>query len=886
MGQLSLLDNQVLSLLKSETIITSVPIAIKEIIENSIDSQSTKIEAIVDLDNFSFIIKDNGSGINPDDLNLICSKRFLTSKLTSNDINDMKSLKTFGFRGESLFSISKITESFHIISKTQEYNSIFIKSINNHNPVIENVKMFNHLNLTNIKFLNKLYKNQYQIPINLDLKTSGTIVIVNNLFFNLPVRQSQLSRLSLLKVLDQIRLSILQISVLNPNVQLKIKLYPNFLITKAILPPLYSASCSNGAPNLLDNSTNMIQILNSVYGISIKNNYEFLSTESKSYKLSGIISTIPSQSKKYQFIFINNRRIDSNNQLFNTINQVFKSSDFGYNSFQYLQPYFNSSSLKQLSPQKIKSPYKYYKKTLNSITKPFSRYPVFIIKIECENSISDLIQDPSKLIYNSAHFKSINPIILKLLKTFLSEHGFTLNSNKSNNEKGNEKNIGGTTSKSSSINNTDSNRINLKRKFEDTLDINFKNTKDNISNIDDYNDENINLEQNDTTKHIKLLNQKVNKKSASLFLNSKIKTGRINIKEINGRWDNSNPNNSLFLRPFLSKFEFGFKGNDKLINNCYGESKSSLVEIMKKSKCHKKSHHCFDDYGNDNSILKINYKTAYTSEFFDNKIGRNEINLKNFKLSREDIAKLKVISQVDNKFILTTLNSSILLIVDQHACDERIKVEEIFCDFVERMNDKDFEMSIKLKEELRIEVCIDESDLLLNYLDEFNIWGFNFSIESGEDNSVNKVIITHLPYTLIERSNYKDGEFIKRCLIQHGYDLSENRKFFRKDKKDNNHEWLNELRYIPKVIIECLNSKACRGSVMFGDKLLVEECEILINKLGYCKLPFQCAHGRPTIVPIAYLGESRGNTQNTNNDENGGGDYLVVDDIYGKISLL
>lgn len=40
------------------------------------------------------------------------------------------------------------------------------------------------------------------------------------------------------------------------------------------------------------------------------------------------------------------------------------------------------------------------------------------------------------------------------------------------------------------------------------------------------------------------------------------------------------------------------------------------------------------------------------------------------------------------------------------------------------------------------------------------------------------------------------------------------------------------------------------GAIKFGDKLTARECEELIKQLSECKLPYQCAHGRPTLVPL------------------------------------
>ena len=41
---------------------------------------------------------------------------------------------------------------------------------------------------------------------------------------------------------------------------------------------------------------------------------------------------------------------------------------------------------------------------------------------------------------------------------------------------------------------------------------------------------------------------------------------------------------------------------------------------------------------------------------------------------------------------------------------------------------------------------------------------------------------------------------------------------------------------------------------MFNDVLSKEQCEMLVRKLADCKFPFQCAHGRPSLVPLVDVG--------------------------------
>ena len=40
---------------------------------------------------------------------------------------------------------------------------------------------------------------------------------------------------------------------------------------------------------------------------------------------------------------------------------------------------------------------------------------------------------------------------------------------------------------------------------------------------------------------------------------------------------------------------------------------------------------------------------------------------------------------------------------------------------------------------------------------------------------------------------------------------------------------------------------------MFNDILTHEQCEELLSRLSICMLPFQCAHGRPSMTVLADL---------------------------------
>lgn len=90
---------------------------VKEMIENSLDADATSIEVTCEGGGLSRIkVSDDGRGMSPADLEM-AAVRFATSKLAT--FTDLKSIRTFGFRGEALASASMVSH-LSIVARQRE----------------------------------------------------------------------------------------------------------------------------------------------------------------------------------------------------------------------------------------------------------------------------------------------------------------------------------------------------------------------------------------------------------------------------------------------------------------------------------------------------------------------------------------------------------------------------------------------------------------------------------------------------------------------------------------------------------------------------------------------------------------------------------------------
>ena len=157
MGIINILDTQTANMIAAGEVVEKPASAVKEMIENSIDAGATHITCEIKNGGNSFIrISDNGKGISGDDL----PKTILphaTSKILTAD--DLDGVLTLGFRGEALAAISSVSR-LQILSKQKD------------SPIG-----------------NKLISDENGVEITEEGAPDGTVIIVKDLFYNVPARR-------------------------------------------------------------------------------------------------------------------------------------------------------------------------------------------------------------------------------------------------------------------------------------------------------------------------------------------------------------------------------------------------------------------------------------------------------------------------------------------------------------------------------------------------------------------------------------------------------------------------------------------------------------------------------------------------------------------------
>lgn len=149
----------------SGQVITTLTDAVKELLDNAIDSGGKNISVMLtDAGRASIDVTDDGSGIQSVDYDNLCLK-YTTSKLQT--MEDLKQMTSLGFRGEALSSLCNVSALVRVVTKTSDERCGHILEFDQSGAVV---------------------KREFHVS------NTGTTVTVKGLFAKIPVRQKCLMK--------------------------------------------------------------------------------------------------------------------------------------------------------------------------------------------------------------------------------------------------------------------------------------------------------------------------------------------------------------------------------------------------------------------------------------------------------------------------------------------------------------------------------------------------------------------------------------------------------------------------------------------------------------------------------------------------------------------
>ena len=202
-----------------------------------------------------------------------------------------------------------------------------------------------------------------------------------------------------------------------------------------------------------------------------------------------------------------------------------------------------------------------------------------------------------------------------------------------------------------------------------------------------------------------------------------------------------------------------------------------------------------------------------------------EVNMKYDNISLQDISddfltkdakkKHKIIGQLFDTYWLIEYEDK-LFIIDQHAAHEKVLYERT----MNRLKDKEF-TSQTISPPIVMSLDANEVEMLNRHKEQIERMGYVVEPFGGKEYMINAI-----PDNL-----------------------------FNVDMKDLFIEMLDDFSNIsgketPELILEKVASMSCKAAVKGNDKLSLQEIDSLVEELLTLDNPYNCPHGRPTIISM------------------------------------
>ncbi|XP_055086887.1 DNA mismatch repair protein Mlh3 isoform X3 [Periophthalmus magnuspinnatus] len=190
--------------------------------------------------------------------------------------------------------------------------------------------------------------------------------------------------------------------------------------------------------------------------------------------------------------------------------------------------------------------------------------------------------------------------------------------------------------------------------------------------------------------------------------------------------------------------------------------------------------------------------------------------------------------------------ANLLVLMDQHAAHERVRLENLIADAYEDGSDIPGEKRLSssiISPPLEVSLALEEQRILRSCQAHIHNLGLEITFSQTEES---RIFIGKVPLCFTEKDineRRRGRPSVIKLLIEEY--LREQIELLRS---------AGRLRAtLPLTVQKVLASFACHGAIKFNDVLNKDECCSLVASLSACQLPFQCAHGRPSIAPLVDL---------------------------------
>ncbi len=187
-------------------------------------------------------------------------------------------------------------------------------------------------------------------------------------------------------------------------------------------------------------------------------------------------------------------------------------------------------------------------------------------------------------------------------------------------------------------------------------------------------------------------------------------------------------------------------------------------------------------------------------------------------LSRENVKEYEIIGQIFGTYWIIGFKDKIFL-MDQHAAHEKVNYERM----IKRVKSGDM-LSQMVNPPVIVTLSAQEEEMFLSYRQYFEKLGFNIE-------------------------NFGGHEYAMRAIPIDLFGCESEKVMFTEILDELSHE--TGLDRTPDVINYKIASMACKASVKGNTRMTRQEMEALLDELLTLDNPYNCPHGRPTIISMS-----------------------------------